>query len=143
MSIENAMTPEEAKKLEKKLDREKHEIMFAGQLDAEGFYPGEDPDNLMAGEYVREFKWHPKRRWRADFLIACEDKEYNTKLILVELHGATHARGGHTLGVGFQNDRIKYNTATAMGWAVYEFPGTMVEDGSAIEFLETEVWNAG
>ena len=142
MAIENEMTPEEAKKLEKKLDAEKWEIMFVQQLEEKGFYPGEDDARLLPGEYVREFKWHPTRRWRADFLIAGPDKPHidQDSLILVELHGATFSRGGHTRGVGFQNDRIKYNTATALGWEVYEFPGEMVKDGSAIDFLLSEVW---
>jgi len=133
MQIENEMTPEEAVKLEKKLKREKWEIMFAQLLEAKGFYPGEDPDLLMAGEYVREYRFHPVRRWRFDF--AFEGK------IAAEIEGGTYSRGRHTRGSGFIKDCEKYNTAAAMGWRVFRFPGEMVKDGSAIAFLESEVWN--
>ena len=37
-------------------------------------------------------------------------------------------------------DCIKYNTAAARGWKVFRFPGEMVEDGSALQFLMDEVW---
>ena len=143
MPIANEVTAEQYAKLLKKAEREKWENEFARQLDAEGFYLGEDPKNLMAGEYFREFKWHPERRWRADFLIADPDgsiTKYDPKLILVEIEGGVWTRGRHTRGSGFTGDCIKYNAAAALGWRVFRFTSAMVEDGSALQFLVDEVW---
>lgn len=132
MPIENELTKEEYDKLEKKLAREKWENMFAYGLYQEGFYLGEDPDNLLPGEYVREYKFHPVRKWRFDFAFA--------DMVAVEIEGGIWTRGRHTRGSGFIKDCEKYNTAAALGWRVFRFPSGMVEDGSAIQFLIDEVW---
>ena len=130
--IENEISKEEYAKALKKLARQKWENVFAQQLEDEGYSLGEDPENLLPGEYTREFRWHPTRRWRSDFCFS--DK------ILVEIEGGIWTRGRHTRGSGFIKDCEKYNTAAAMGWKVFRFPAGMVEDGSAIQFLKDEVW---
>jgi len=143
MPIENEITKEEYTKALKKAEREKWEIEFAKQLEAKGLYLGKDPENLLPGEYTREFRWHPKRKWRSDFLIAnpnrCVPIDDST-LILVEIEGGVWTRGRHTRGSGFIKDCEKYNNAAATGWRVFRFPSQMVEDGKAIKFLEEEVW---
>ena len=143
MPIENEMTKEEFDKEQKRLKRERWEIMFAHQLEAEGF-TFTKADQIGPGEYKREYIWHPIRKWRTDFLISKSmskdlTRTYIPFLILVELEGAV-GWGRHTRKAGFIEDCIKYNTALSMGWHLYRFATDQVKDGSAIKFLREEVW---
>lgn len=74
---------------------------------------------------VREFRFNPDRRWRADF--AWPDRK-----LLVECEGGEHSGGRHTRGVGFTKDCEKYNTATLDGWRILRFTGSMIRSGEAI-----------
>ena len=149
MPIYNEMTKADFVREAKRLKRERWEIEFSKQLEAEGYYLGEDPENLLPGEYIREFRWHPKRRWRADFLIvgpslvanADLDRDFfKVHLILVEIEGGVWTQGRHTRGSGFIADCEKYNHASALGWKVFRFVPEMIKSGEAIEFLKKEVW---
>ena len=73
----------------------------------------------------REFRFHPIRRWRADF--AWPDRK-----LLVEVEGGVWSQGRHVRGRGFQGDCQKYNAAAMGGWMVLRFTPDMVLDGSAI-----------
>ena len=53
----------------------------------------------------REFKFHPTRKWRADFA-------WPERFLLVEIEGGVYSRGRHTRGKGFETDMTKYNAAT-------------------------------
>lgn len=81
---------------------------------------------------VREFRFHPERKWRTDF--AWPDLR-----LLVECEGGEHTRGRHTRGTGFTKDAEKYNAAAMAGWTLLRFTGSMVRSGAAIlqitEFL--------
>ena len=143
MPINNAMNRKQYLKALKKAEREKWERVFAFQLKAEGFYLGEDPENLLSREYAREYEFHPVRDWRFDFLIADPDgsiTKYDPELILVDIQGGIWSKGAHVRGGGYQNDVDKMNAATALGWRVLWFTSEMVEDGSAIQFLKDQVW---
>lgn len=63
--------------------------------------------------FEQEYKFHPKRKWSADFLIT------NTKL-LVEVEGGIWMAGSgrHTRGKGYIGDMEKYNSAAMMGFTV-------------------------
>lgn len=61
---------------------------------------------------VKEFKFHPKRRWRFDYAIP----EYR---IALEVEGGVWTSGRHTRPQGFLGDIEKYNAATLMGWRVF------------------------
>ena len=141
MPIENEISKEQYAKALKKAAREKWENEFERQLNDVGFYKGEDALSLLPGEYIREFQWHPTRKWRSDFLIVGNNDRLNIILggILVEIEGGIWTRGRHTRGSGFIKDCEKYNTAAAMGWRVFRFPSGMVEDGTAIKFLREQV----
>jgi hypothetical protein len=54
----------------------------------------------------------------------------------VEIHGGTWARGRHTRGAGFAEDRRKMNAATLMGWRVLEFTGEMIRNGEYFKTME-------
>ena len=94
-----------------------HEETFAKHVRA---YKLTDP--------VRELKFHPIRKWRFDF-------SWPDKMIAVEIEGGTWSGGRHTTGAGFESDCEKYNEATALGWAVYRFTGSMIKSGVAILFV--------
>lgn len=63
-------------------------------------------------ECVKEYKFHPTRRWRFDYAIP-EHK------IALEVEGGVWTGGRHTSPKGFLGDIEKYNTATLMGWRVF------------------------
>ena len=77
-------------------------------------------------EFEQEFKFHPSRKWRADFHL----KE---KKILVEVEGGIWSNGRHTRGKGYLGDLDKYNAATMMGYQVIRFSTEQVKSGKAIE----------
>lgn len=75
---------------------------------------------------VKEFKFHPKRRWRFDYAIP-EHK------IAVEVEGGVWTGGRHTRPQGFLGDIEKYNTATLMGWRVFRTtPDELLKTGTLI-----------
>lgn len=78
---------------------------------------------------VREFRFHPDRRWRADF--AWPDRK-----LLVECEGGEHSGGRHTRGVGFTQDCEKYNAAAILGFTVLRFTGSMIASGAAIRSIQ-------
>lgn len=83
---------------------------------------------LKLPEPVREFYFHPTRKWRADFA-------WPTHGLLVECEGGL--RGGrHTRPKGFEDDAEKYNEAAMLGYTVLRFTRSMIDDGTAIAMLE-------
>lgn len=77
-------------------------------------------------EFEQEFKFHPTRKWRADFHL-------KGKKILVEVEGGIWSNGRHTRGKGYLGDLEKYNAATMMGYQVIRFSTEQVKSGKAIE----------
>ena len=142
MPAANEMNKAEFDKLQKKLAREKWEIMFAGQLETKDW------------QFIKEYQFHPIRKWRFDFVVTNKFTDQQAlemflerapglaalQMFAVEIEGGTYSRGRHTRGSGFAEDCRKYNAAAAMGWRVFRFTAEMIEDGSAIKFLEEEVF---
>lgn len=79
--------------------------------------------------FEQEYKFHPTRKWRADFLIT------GTK-ILVEVEGGIWSGGRHTRGKGYLGDMEKYNEAAAMGYTVLRFSTEQVKSGLALKKIE-------
>lgn len=77
----------------------------------------------------REFKFHPKRRWRADFAIP-------ERMILIEIEGGVWIQGRHQTGKGFSADCEKYSHAALLGYRVFRFTSEMVQNGVAINMIE-------
>ena len=77
---------------------------------------------------VREFKFHPVRRWKFDFAIP-------EKMIAIECEGGVWSGGRHTRGSGFVADMEKYNEAAKLGWFVFRFDGGAIKSGQAIKFI--------
>ena len=62
-------------------------------------------------EIVKEFRYHPTRRWRFDYAIPA-------KKVAVEVDGGVWTGGRHINPAGYINDMEKLNTAASMGWLV-------------------------
>lgn len=59
----------------------------------------------------REFRFHPERRWRADFA-------HLPSRTLIEIEGGIWVRGRHNTAAGFSADAEKYLEAALAGWRV-------------------------
>ena len=81
--------------------------------------------------FVREFKFHPKRKFKADFA-------WPHKKLLVEVEGGTWlgSKGRHTSGKGFESDCEKYNLAAMEGYKVLRFTGKQVKNGTAVTMIK-------
>lgn len=64
--------------------------------------------------YELEYKFHPKRKWRADIAIP-------SLKVLVEFEGIVSTKSRHTTITGFTNDCEKYNQAQIVGWNVLRY----------------------
>jgi very-short-patch-repair endonuclease len=74
----------------------------------------------------REFRFHPERKWRADFA-------YPGAQLLVEVEGG---RGRHMRYAGFEEDCVKYGEAVALGYRVLRVTADMVKDGRAWRLVQ-------
>ena len=77
-------------------------------------------------EFEQEFRFDPKRKWRADFHLV-------GKMILIEVEGGIWSNGRHTRAKGYLGDMEKYNSATALGYSVYRYSTEQVKSGLAIK----------
>lgn len=75
-------------------------------------------------KFIREFKFHPERKWRFDFILQND--------IAVEIEGGVYMKSRHTTGKGFTQDCEKYSEAAALGWRVLRFTTEQVMSGYAI-----------
>ena len=83
-------------------------------------------------ECVKEYKFHPERRWRFDYAIP-EHK------IALEVEGGVWTQGRHTRPQGFLGDIEKYNTATLMGWRVFRTTPTDLYCTATVILLKTAI----
>lgn len=83
-------------------------------------------------EYTKEFRFHPERRWKADFRI-------DGYPILVEVEGGVYSNGRHTRGEGYSSDCEKYSTAAVMGWIVIRGTTDQVKKGLVIEWIRSAI----
>lgn len=83
-------------------------------------------------ECVKEFKFHPSRRWRFDYAIP-EHK------IAVEVEGGVWTNGRHTRPQGFLGDIEKYNTATLMGWRVFRTTPTELVRTATLKMIKQAI----
>lgn len=81
---------------------------------------------------VRELVFAPPRKWRFDFC-------WPAQRVAVEIEGGIWSNGRHTRGKGFEDDAIKYNEATIMGWKVLRFTDSMVRSGVALNMVDAMV----
>ncbi len=77
----------------------------------------------------KEFRFHPSRRWRADYCLP----EFK---VICEVEGGIWIKGRHTSGVGFTGDMEKYNTAASLGYTVLR---TTPQKLTSSEFINTVI----
>lgn len=66
-------------------------------------------------KHVKEYKFHPIRRWRFDFAIP-------EKKIAIEYEGVFGGgKSRHTTVTGYTADTEKYNEAVKLGWKVLRY----------------------
>lgn len=82
----------------------------------------------------REYKFHPKRRWKFDFA-------FPHAMVAVEIEGGTYVRGRHVRPEGFRNDAIKYSEAAILGWKVIRGDSQMVRNGALLSLVERALNN--
>ena len=79
--------------------------------------------------HERQFKFHPERRWRADFLIDGR--------LIVEVDGAKHGKpGAHQRVDGVDYDCERQAEALCLGYAFMRVSGRMARDGRALAYIE-------
>ena len=94
------------------------ELLLATQLDQAGI------------PFVREFRFAPPRRWRADFSL------YGAGPILVEIDGGGYVAGRHSRGAGMEKDAEKQSAAAILGYRVIRCTPSQVEDGRALAWIQ-------
>jgi very-short-patch-repair endonuclease len=67
--------------------------------------------NFKGLDIVKEYKFHPRRRWRFDYA-------FPFLMVAVEVDGGVWTGGRHINPAGYINDMEKLNTAASMGWLV-------------------------
>ncbi len=65
-------------------------------------------------EPVREYRFHPVRKWRFDYAIPALK-------IAVECDGGVWTHGRHVRPTGYIKDMEKFNAAAEAGWVVLKF----------------------
>ena len=87
---------------------------------------------------VREYRFHPTRRWRFDF--AYPDLKLATEVEGITSYGknqnGTMKLGRHQSAKGIEADLIKYQEAMKLGWTVYRCSGQMIKSGDAIDTIK-------
>jgi hypothetical protein len=94
--------------------------------------------------FEREYRFHPRRRWRADFIVleqpcgspgtTCVD--HGPTDILVEIDGGAFIGGRHSRGQGVANDAEKQSAAAILGYRVIRATPAQVADGSCLSWIQ-------
>jgi very-short-patch-repair endonuclease len=80
-------------------------------------------------EPVREYVFHPTRKWRFDFA-------WPPVRLAVEVEGGIFAGGAHTRGAHFRSDCEKHNAACELGWRTLRYTDREIRNGSALAQVE-------
>lgn len=78
-------------------------------------------EGLKGPELEKEYKFHKKRQWRADYA-------HLPSKTLIEIEGGIFVRGRHVRPKGFEADCVKYNSATMDGWNVFRLTPNMIDN---------------
>lgn len=84
--------------------------------------------------FEQEFRFHPKRRWRADFRVATLGS-MRWSFIVEIVGGVWLPKGGHSRGKAQIDDMEKFNHAALLGYRVLQFTPEQVRNEKAIGFI--------
>lgn len=82
--------------------------------------------------YEREFRFHPTRKWRVDFM-------FTDQRLAVEVEGAIYRGGGHTTATGLKRDIDKSNALMLMGYRLLRVHGDQVRSGEATALIQQAI----
>jgi hypothetical protein len=68
-------------------------------------------------EPVPEYRWHPVRKFRADYAFPLHR-------VLIEIDGGLFINGGHSRGAARMHDMAKDRAATLLGWRTLRYAPT-------------------
>ncbi len=68
-------------------------------------------------EPVPEYRWHPVRKFRADYAFPLHR-------VLIEIDGGLWVNGGHSRGAARMHDMAKDRAATLLGWRTLRYAPT-------------------
>ncbi len=71
---------------------------------------------LAGFEYIEEYKFHDKRKFRFDLVILPLEQK-----LAVEYDGLFSEKSRHTTPSGFSRDQEKMNLALSLGWRVLRY----------------------
>lgn len=77
---------------------------------------------LGGPEPLRQYVFHPGRRWRFDFAFLFPLR------IAIEIEGGIFTNGAHVRGKHFLSDAEKYNTASLDDWELYRLAPQMFDE---------------
>lgn len=80
---------------------------------------------------VREFKFHPVRKWRIDYYFERGDKR-----LALEVEGGAWTQGRHTRGAGFVRDMEKYNAIIEAGIALIRVTPSQLMKTETVEQIK-------
>jgi hypothetical protein len=106
----------------------------------------------VRGDFCRQFRFHPQRRWRADFALPKDRPR-----VLVEVDGGVFARAGatrcwvcgqvpagrHTSGAGYERDCEKQAEAALLGYVYLRVTPRQVSSGQALSWVLRALRGAG
>ncbi len=70
-------------------------------------------------EPVPEYRWHPVRKFRADYALPLHR-------VLIEIDGGLFINGGHSRGAARMHDMAKDRAATLLGWRTLRYAPTEI-----------------
>jgi very-short-patch-repair endonuclease len=88
--------------------------------------------NLTGYEFISEYKFHPKRKWRFDF---CHIESRTA----IEIEGGVWTNGRHIRGTGFIGDMEKYNAAALESFAVLRFRPDEMNKTATYELIKNVI----
>ena len=88
--------------------------------------------NELGYEPVKEYRFHPVRKWRFDYAIP-------SLKIAIECDGGVWTGGRHVRPQGYIREMEKFNAAAELGWVVLKFTPQQIMTHDTIVLLRTTI----
>lgn len=78
--------------------------------------------NINGFRLLEEYRFHPTRMWRFDWVVVKEEEQgHHLPILAVEYEGLTFKKSGHTHSDAYTKNTDKYNAAELLGWPLFRF----------------------